>query len=214
MVRARSIKEIGEFTDMQLRPRQFFYTVVFCLVQMAMADFTHGQTLLGSSGGFEGSFTIDNSTLATNGGADTWQKGNANQTITLETTTVRSGANSLKILNTSTTGRRVYTPLLASVADGSRLVLQYYRRRPTGTGQEDQRGIAFPPESTSGTYSSASAVDTWEKVTYVPTATTTNGNKWAAILHRLVTTGDNTLPEYLDDVAVYTPKARADLPMT
>lgn len=163
----------------------------------------NAQTLLGPAGGFESSFTVDNTTLATAGAADTWLKANANQTISLETTTVRSGSGSLRILNTSTAGRRVYSPLLASVADGSRLVLQYYRRRPSGTGQEEQRGIAFPSESLSGTYGSATSADTWEKTTYVPTATTTAGDKWAVIMHRLVSGGDNTLPEYIDDVAVY-----------
>jgi hypothetical protein len=162
-----------------------------------------GQTLLGLDGGLEGTATVDNVTIATAGASGKWQKANSNQTISLENATVRSGAHSLRILNTSTTGRRVYSPLFGSVSDGSRLVLQYYRRIPSGTGQQNQHGIAFPTESLSGTYNAPASADTWEKQTYVPTSTTATGNKWAVIMHRLTSGGTNTLPEYIDDLAVY-----------
>lgn len=177
-------------------------TVVFFATIMLSVTI-QAQSLLGTGGGLEGTVMVDNTTLATSGASGKWQKANSTQTISLETTVVRSGAGSLRILNTSTTGRRVYSPLFASVADGSRLILQYYRRRPAGTGQENQHGIAFPTEQTSSGYNSPAAADTWEKVTYVPTSTTAAGNKWALIFHRLITGGDNTLHEYIDDVAVY-----------
>lgn len=175
-------------------------TAVFMLLGTTL---TSGQTLLGTRGGLEGSVTVDNTTLATQGAPNVWRKANANQTISFETSIVRSGARSLRILNTSTTGRRVFSPTFDPVADGSRLVLQYYRRKPTGIGQENQHGIAFPAEATSGTYTMPSAADTWEKVTYVPTSTTMAGDKWAVIFHRLAAGGDTTLPLYIDDVAVY-----------
>jgi hypothetical protein len=160
-------------------------------------------TLLGLDGGLEGTATIDNTTIASAGGAGKWQKANSTQTISLESSTVRSGSYSLRILNTSTTGRRVYTPLLGTVSDGSRLVLQYYRRTPSGTGQQNQHGIAFPTESLNGSYTAPASADTWEKQTYVPTTTTATGNKWAVIMHRLASGGSSTLPEYIDDLAVY-----------
>src|SRR5688500_14479760 len=73
---------------------------------------TSGQTLLGTRGGLEGNVTVDNTTLATQGAPNVWQKANATQTISFETTIVRSGARSLRALNTSTTGRRIFTPSL------------------------------------------------------------------------------------------------------
>lgn len=164
-----------------------------------------GQTLLGTRGGLEGSVTVDNTTLTTQGAPNVWQKSTANQTIGFETTIVRSGARSLRILNTSNTSGRVLSPTLDPVANGSPLVLQYYRRRPAGTGQENRHGIVFPPGYTNASFSQPAAADTWEKVTFAPATVLTysQADKWAEILHRLADGGNPALPLYIDDVAVY-----------
>lgn len=66
---------------------------------------------LGLDGGLEGSATIDNTVQAAPG-AGAWRKNNASQTIANETGTVRSGVNSLRVNNNTTTGRRVWSPNL------------------------------------------------------------------------------------------------------
>jgi len=164
-----------------------------------------GQTLLGTRGGLEGSVTVDNTTLTTQGAPNVWRKSTANQTIEFETAIVRSGTRSLRILNTSNTSGRVLSPTLDPVANGSPLVLQYYRRRPAGTGQENRHGIVFPPGYTNASFSQPAAADTWEKVTFAPAnvQTFSQVDKWAEIHHRLAEGGNPALPLYIDDVAVY-----------
>lgn len=199
-------KAIGK---MNSNPRAMI-TMAFALVVLVFSHQAARANLLGADGGFEGSATVDNTTIAPAGAAGVWQKANATQTIAVETSAgiVRSGGKCLRALTTSTTGRRIYSPWLSSVPDGSSLVLQLDRRKPTGTGQEAQRMLQLGTtagEKHSGTYGSASSADTWEKVTYAPSSgnSTTSGNKWAGVLQRLATGGNNALYEYYDDVAVY-----------
>lgn len=165
---------------------------------------SYGQSFLGLNGGFEGTATIDNTNVYTVGQANMWVKANATQTITSETTVVRSGGKSLKLNNTSTSGRRLFTPTF-SPASGQRLVIQYYRRSASVTNtQQSQSMISFTGvannESTSGSYLGVSAANTWEKVVYAPTNTTSAVNLWAGLLHRQTGTGGDS---FIDDVAVY-----------
>src|SRR5659263_747470 len=123
-----------------------------------------GQSYLGLDGGFEGSATIDNTNLYTTGQANKWSKANASQTLTSENSVVRSGNKSLKINNSSATGRRCYTPTF-SPATGQRLVIQYYRRvtNLTNTQQShceiSRNGTITSMAVQSSTYTIPTAID-------------------------------------------------------
>jgi len=122
---------------------------------------------LGLDGGLEGAATIDNTTINTLPQANMWTKANATQTIANEVTTVRSGINSLRINNTSTTARRVWSPNISVASTTSQVTVQYYRRVANITNsQENQSGILNNTEGLSGTYATPLTANTWEKVTY------------------------------------------------
>jgi len=160
------------------------------------------QSYLGIEGGLEGSSTVDNATINTSAQLNTWTKNYATTTIALETTTVRSGSNSLRIQNSSGTGRRVWAPLMA-VSTSSRVVVQYFRRVENITAQESQQGInRNGTETLSGVYANNTA-STWAIVTYAPTGTTpTANNLWAVIMTR-VPTGGSAGDMFIDDLCVY-----------
>ena len=155
---------------------------------------------LGLDGGLEGSATIDN-TVQANALANKWCKNNATQTITDETTTIRSGLHSLKVNNSSTTGRRVWSPNFTVSSTTSNVTVQYYRRVTSLTNtQESQAGIINNTEGLAGTYNVPAAINTWEKVTYTKassTFTTISG----LFMHRMLGTGSDL---YIDDMCVYT----------
>lgn len=162
---------------------------------------SYGQvSYLGLDGGLEGSATIDN--VGTTGpAAGKWTKANATQTIANETTTVRSGVNSLRV-NNSSTGRRVWSPNFTVSSTTSNVTVQYYKRVSNITNsQEDQPGIINNTEGLSGSYNSpASVANNWVKVTYTKsssTFTTISG----LFLHRQIGTGGDM---FIDDMCVYT----------
>jgi hypothetical protein len=166
-----------------------------------------GQSYLGVDGGFEGSATVDNSSVFTIGQTNKWTKSNVSQTIGIETATVRSGTNSLRVNNTTTTGRRIFSPTFITTT-GQRLVLQFYKRSSATTSQQEQRMISFNGaangESISGTYFYVGAANTWEKITYAPTSTTSATTLWAGILNRL---GSSSEDLFIDDVVIYVASA-------
>jgi hypothetical protein len=155
---------------------------------------------LGLDGGLEGTATIDN-TAQTAPAAGVWRKANATQTIANETSTVRSGANSLKVNNSSTTGRRVWSPNFTVSSTTSQVTVQYYIRvASTTNSQEQQAGIINNTEGIVGSYSTGSGAGVWTKVTYTKassTFTTISG----LFLHRKLGTGGDM---FVDDMAVYT----------
>lgn len=158
---------------------------------------------LGLDGGLEGTATIDNTTINTLPQANTWTKANATQTIANETTTIRSGNNSLKINNTSTTGRRVWSPLISIVSTTSALTIQYYRYvADTANGQNNQEGIYRNPaaEGLQGTYDTPTPPGTWEKQAYSP-ASVTFTSIAGVIMHKIKGAGGNM---FIDDMCVYT----------
>lgn len=159
------------------------------------------QSFLGLDGGLEGSATIDNVTINTTPQAGKWTKANSTQTIANETSIVRSGNNSLKVNNSSGTGRRVWSPNITVGSTTSQVTIQFYIRVSSLTNsQEMQPGIINNSEGISGSYSTGSAANTWTKITYSKASST-----WTTIaglfLHRVLGTGGDM---YMDDMAVYT----------
>lgn len=180
--------------------QRYYYALFFILVSI----FGWGQSYLGLNGGFEGTATIDNTNVYTVGQSGKWTKANSSQTIANETSVIRSGANSLRVNNSTTTGRRVFTPIFTTTT-GQRLVIQFYRRSGNTTNtQQSQNMISFDAatngEATSGTYSAVTAANSWEKVTYAPTNTTSSTNLWGGILNRQTGTGGDM---FIDDVVIY-----------
>jgi uncharacterized repeat protein (TIGR02543 family) len=173
------------------------------LVLFALCGSGYGQvSYLGLDGGLEGSATINN-TAQTAAAAGEWRKNNATQTIANETTTVRSGANSLSVNNSSTTGRRVWSPNFTVSSTTSALTIQYYRYVANTTNtQQNQEGINRPPaaEALQGTYDVPVSAGTWEKQTYSPTSGTFTDIA-GIIMHRQTGTGGSM---FIDDMAVYT----------
>jgi len=188
------------------RKNPFKKFVAFCCFLMILLSSSVGfsQSYLGLDGGFEGSATIDNTTTYTVGQSGKWAKSNATQTLASETSVVRSGVNAMRINNSSTTGRRIYTPTFTTTT-GQRLVIQYYRRAASTTNtQQAQSMISFNGvtnnESTVGSYTAVTAANTWEKVTYVPTGTTSATTLWGGLLNRQTGSGGDM---FIDDVVIY-----------
>jgi hypothetical protein len=162
------------------------------------------QSYLGLDGGLEGSATLDNITIYSTGQANKWTKANATQSIINETATARSGVNSLKINNSSATGRRLFSPSFTA-AIGSNLVIQYYRRSADATNtQGSQTMISLDgvvnAEAGSGSYTNVTSSNTWEKVTYAPSTLTSATALWAGLMHRQSGSGGDLL---IDDMAIY-----------
>jgi hypothetical protein len=163
-----------------------------------------GQQVIGSypdmNGGFEGA-TIDN-TVFSSAQSGKWVKNNASQTIGYESTTVRSGSTSLSATNT-TTGRRIWSPLVTVSSFTSSVTIQYYRRVSNITNtQESQSGIGngtTTSESLSGTYAVPSAANTWEKVTYTRSSNTYTDI--AGVVMTKQTGSGGTL--FIDDLVMY-----------
>jgi hypothetical protein len=181
--------------------RAFFYGIALLLMTTQVS---WGQSYLGLDGGFEGAATIDNSAVATVAATGKWTKNNASTTIADETSLVRSGGHSLKITNSTTSGRRVWSPLFTQSSTTSNTTIQFYRRSANNTTNFQQSmlgvGNGTTTDASSGSYAGVTTVDTWEKVTYTR-ASWTYTDIAGVIFTRLSGTG--TLYVYADDVAVY-----------
>lgn len=168
-----------------------------------------GQSYLGLDGGFEGSATIDNTNLYSAGQSGKWAKANTNQTIADETTIVRSGSHALNVTNSTTTGRRTYTPTFSPIS-GQRLVIQFYRRVSSTTNTQlshceiSRDGTTALMAAPGTTYTVPPTADTWEKVSFAPTSTDYVSTVWADIIHKQTGTGGLL---YIDDVCIYTATA-------
>ncbi len=155
---------------------------------------------LGLDGGLEGTATIDNSQTnpAT---AGKWTKNNTAQTIAEETTLVRSGSKSIRLYNSSTTARRVWTPLVSFGSKTTGVTLQYYRLITNSAScQTNQIGVLRATESLQGTYDKPASINTWEKKTYSPSSATFSSIA-GVIMHRAVTAGAGDM--YVDDLCIY-----------
>lgn len=147
---------------------------------LLFSSFSYGQTsYLGLDGGLEGTATVDAtfSSSAPTGNNNKWTTAGNSSTqsaLALETSTVRSGAKSLKISGTNTSLARVWTPSFTIASTTSKFFVQYYRRSASTTNtQTIQLGVVRGGvEQTTGAYSTVIAANTWEKVTYAPTTVT------------------------------------------
>ncbi len=186
-------------------PKSFNRSGFFLLISLLLGiTGASGQNLLGIDGGLEGSATIDNTNVNASALANTWTKNNATLTIGLESTTVRSGSKSLSVTNSSTTGRRIWTPLITSTISSQQVTIQYFRLVTNTTNtQEEQRGVGNGTtgvENISGTYGNPSSANTWEKVTYTRTASSYTVIA-GVVLARMKGTGGNI---FYDDFTMYT----------
>jgi hypothetical protein len=165
--------------------------------------------IISLNGGFEGTATVDDANTFSAGQSGKFSKANGTQTISLETTTKRSGGNSLKVNNSSGTGRRVYTPTF-SVTSGSRLVMTFYRRSAStvnGQGSHlemSRSGTTATVAAQTTTYTMPALANTWEKVVFVPTSTDWVSTTFASILTRINGTGGDI---FIDDIAIYSASA-------
>jgi hypothetical protein len=159
------------------------------------------QDIIGRQGSFEGTLaTIDNTNTFAAAQTTVWAKANATQTIAITSSQARSGSKSLSINNTSTTGRRVWTPNITVSGTSQQITIQYYRKTTGVTNtQEDQRSVTTNvSETLSGSYSIPTT--SWAKTVYTRAASTYTSVA-GAILSRLNGTATNLL--YVDDYCIY-----------
>lgn len=196
--------------------QKLYFLFWIVLVGSLLGSGASAQSYLGAVGGFEGPDVVVDNSLAypTGGQAGKWAKSNISQTIALQSSLVRSGNNALLVNNTTTTLRRVYTPLF-NPANGERLVIQYFRRVASTTNTQESYPEISRTGSTLSMYSQGSATvpataGVWEKVVYSPAVVAADfpGNTWASISHRRAGTGGDL---YIDDVAVYTSSTGEDV---
>lgn len=177
--------------------------IFFLIVCILSLNSMYSQvSYLGLDGGFEGTATIDNASTYTVPQTGKWAKANTNLTIANETSTVRSGNNSMKVSSATASTCRVWSPEFAITSSTTKWVVQYYRRATSTTATvQNQTGIRRnTTESLSGSYTTVSVANTWEKVTYVPTAVTAATTADALILAKMMTSAGDM---FYDDFAMY-----------
>ncbi|WP_300566684.1 YDG domain-containing protein [Flavobacterium sp.] len=157
---------------------------------------------LGLDGGFEGTATIINGTTNAAPVITNWTKANTNATIASETGTVRSGSNSMRVNSVTASTCRVFSPSVTVPASTTRWVIQYYRRATSITnGVQNQLGnYRGGTETLNGVYTTVTAANTWEKVTYAPTSVVSATTAATDILVKMIGTGGDM---FYDDFAVY-----------
>jgi hypothetical protein len=173
------------------------------VMALALSAATGWGQILELNGGFEGSATIDNSAAVSSAAASKWTKNNTSTTIAQETTTVRTGGNALRVNNSSTSGRRVWSPLITTNITSQSVTIQLYRRvADTTNTQEEQRGVGngTTTDVSSGSYGKPVSANAWEKVTYTRSSASFTSIA-GAIFTRQTGTGGNM---FIDDVAMYT----------
>jgi trimeric autotransporter adhesin len=178
------------------------FTLMLMLLILLLNNMARGQSFLGPDGGFEGAAVIDNANTYTVPQFDKWTKTAASITMAKENVLVRSGAGSLKITMSSTTGRRIYTPEFAITASTSKWYVQYYRMSAdTSHTQEQKAGnLRDGVEAMSNNYSFSSIPNSWEKVTYAPTSAAEADTVAGLIMTRAKGAGGDV---YIDDFCIY-----------
>ncbi|MGV3697207.1 T9SS sorting signal type C domain-containing protein [Flavobacterium sp.] len=164
--------------------------------------FSQNNSYLGLNGGFEGAATIVNGTTNSSPVATNWTKSTTTAAIASETSVVRSGSKSMKVSSTSTTLCRVFSPSMTISSSTTAWQVQYYRRSPsnTATVQNQTGNYRGGTEQSNGSYTSVSAANTWEKVTYSPSSTTAVTSAAAHMLVRATGGGGDT---FYDDFVLY-----------
>lgn len=178
--------------------------LLLAFVFLTIGNVAFGQNYTGLDGGFEGTATIDNSTTYTTAQTGKWTKNNASTTIADETSVVRSGGHALSITNSTTTGRRVWSPLTTQSSTTGQTTISFWRRVTSiaTNFQQSMAGVGngTTTDASSGTYAVPSAINTWEKVTYTRTSWTYTDIA-GVIFTRLQ--GSGTFYVYIDDLVVY-----------
>jgi hypothetical protein len=177
-----------------------FTTTAICLFSANLS--LQGQSYLGTDGGFEGTVYIETSTAYTSAQSGKWTHYGTAVFLSDEQIHVRSGSHALLINNTSSTGRRVWSPLISVASTTANVTVQFYRLVTDITNaQLTQPGIGngTTANDTNGSYGIPSSASSWEKVTYTK-------NSWtftdiaAVIWSKATGSGGNV---YIDDVVVY-----------
>jgi autotransporter-associated beta strand protein len=199
----KTTKTFKNPTSTRSRLNLLKFLSVLALVMLLVGG-VKGQQVIGSypgmNGGFEGA-TIDNNVFSS-AQSGKWVKNNATQTIGSEITTVRSGSTSLSATNSSTTGRRIWSPLVTVSSFTSSVTIQYYRRVSNTTNTQESQsavGDGTTTDAQSGTYSVPSSANTWEKVTYNRSSWTFT-NISGAVITRSIGTGGTM---FIDDLVMY-----------
>ena len=179
------------------------------LVLGSATSWAQTTSFLGLDGGFEGSATIDNVNTGSSPVASKWTKSNANITIANETTTVRSGANSIKVSSSTSLTARLFSPSFTISASTTKWVVQFYRRATStaNTVQMEIGNFRGGTEALNSPYGSVSTANTWEKATYSPTAATSATTAAADIIAKMLGTGGDV---YLDDFCLYESSSGVD----
>ena len=176
----------------------FFLATLFVL-RPAMS---FGQNYLGLNGGFEGTATISN-TVSSSAQPGAWAISNANQSLTDETTIVRSGNHSLKATNSTTTGRRIWSPLITTNPTTSNVTIQFYRYTGTTDTQMSRPGIGdgTSNDTSPNTYTAPSTINVWEKVIYTKSAW--SFTDIASVIWNKAINASTPGCVYIDDVSLY-----------
>ena len=195
---ARTGHSIFQFAAKMVAPLLLLIGLMF----FSGKSFGQTSSYLGLDGGFEGSATIVNGSTNAAPVATNWTKSTATATIANETSTIRSGNNSLKVTSTSATLCRIFSPSITIAASTTKWQVQYYRRAISITnGVQNQAGnYRGGTEQASGVYNTVAAANTWEKVTYSPSATTSATSAAAHIIAKMIGTGGDM---FYDDVVLY-----------
>ncbi len=179
----------------------------FCAAAAALWSYlwvTDGRAdvYLGKDGGLEGIATVDDSTTFSTGQSNKWTKDNATITISQETVNIRSGANALRVLNASTTGRRIRSPFNSFGSKTTGITIQYYRMiTNVSNSASNQEGVVrSSTESLQGTYDRPASANSWDKQTYSP-ASATFTSIVGVILSRGPTASGGNI--YIDDMCIY-----------
>jgi sugar lactone lactonase YvrE len=177
---------------------------LMCCLFMAVSSGYAQNSFLGLNGGFEGTAAIVNGSTNASPVATNWTKSTATATIANETTTVRSGANAMKITSTSGTLCRVFSPLVGISTSNNFWQVQYYRRvaNTTNTVQNQVGNYRNTTEQTNGTYTSPASANVWEKQTYTPSLNASATSAAADFLVQLKAGGSGG-DVYIDDVVLY-----------
>ncbi len=179
------------------------FSVLLLIMLTTVSGYSQTNSYLGLNGGFEGAATIVNGSTNATPVATNWTKSSTNTSIFNSTSTVRSGANSMRISPTSSSICRVFSPLVTIASSSTAWQVQYYRRTndPFFTVENQSGNYRGGVEQSSGFYSSPVSMNTWQKVTYSPTSTTAVTSAAAHLVVRL----NNIIQEdiYVDDFVIY-----------
>ncbi|MEI8054259.1 MAG: hypothetical protein WCH52_11025, partial [Bacteroidota bacterium] len=187
--------------------RRNFFKFFMATIALFIGGQSWGQSVSGLSGGLESVDSVSKlfsavAPTADNGKWTTAGTSSIQSAIAKDSTTVRSGNYSLKISGTSTSLARIWTPFYTISSTTSKFFIQYYRRSASATNSQTQQLgiIRGGTEQLNGSYAVVTTANTWEKVTYAPTAVTSVTSVVGVIGNKAVGTGGDY---FVDDFCMY-----------